>query len=149
MKKQEKWRFEYAVPTSKDNDSIKCLIATSKEKVADLKDQCKKYGYRVVSIKKLYPFSTNRNQHNFELIKNRTFNLMYEMESGDAPWDDKEYDRLYELNQKAQQYCCYELPVAWVPWDEHQEMKELSMMAVNWRVDTCIKKGRPDLIQYC
>ena len=149
MKREQKWEFKYETISSDGSKLVKSLVVKSKEKIDDLKSQCKKAGYRVVSVKKLYPFSTEKNQHNFMLVDNICKNTMYDMVNGVIPYDNDEYIRLEELHQKAQKYFCYDLPVAWVTWDEHQEMKELSIMAINRRMDTCEKHGRLDLIKYC
>ena len=68
--REEKWKFEYAVPTAQGDKSIKCIICTSKEKIAKNKELCKKYGYDVISVKKLYPFSTMKHQHDFDHVAN-------------------------------------------------------------------------------
>ena len=145
-KKEERYELRYI---SKKDGKEKSCYPKSKEKRDEQMAIAKEQGITVIYCKKLYPFSTNKNQHNFELVKNKCFNLMYDMTEGDTPYDEAEYDRLDALAKKAMGYSCYPLPVAWVPWEEHEEMKEISMLARNWRADTCIEHGRPDLVQYC
>lgn len=149
MRREERYEFRYAVPTAEGCEDVKAVRANSRERVAELKALCRKYGYRVVSCKKLYPFSTNKNQHNFELVANVCFNTMYDMENDVIPYDKEEHERLGLLRAKAQRYFCYELPVAWVTWEELCEMRELANMAVLHRQDACIKAGRPELVALC
>lgn len=146
FKKEERWEIRYI---SKNDGIEKACYPRSKEKKEEQLAIAKEQGVKIVSCKKLYPFSMERNQHNFELIKNRCRNIINDMLMGDVPYNEAEINRLSDLADKADNYWGYELPVAWVPWEELREMKELSTMAINWRMDRCIEKGRPDLIQYC
>lgn len=148
-KKEEKWGIWYAVPTAEGNWNEKYCRVNSKEKKDANIQKIKELGYKFISCKKLYPFSTNKNQHNFELINNICYNTMWDMDHNEIPYDNAEYNRLYDLRQKAEKYFCYELPVAWVPYEELVEMKEISNMAIMHRQDACIANGRPDLVTYC
>lgn len=112
-------------------------------------DACKRNGYRVVSCKKLYPFSTINNQHNFDLIHSICFNTMHDMESGDIEWNDAEYERLMDMRQKAEEFFTLPLPVAWLTWEDYKDAKELAETAIMHRQDACIRNGRPDLVTYC
>lgn len=145
MTKEQRWQFVY---TNKIGEE-KVVIPRSKEQVDRNREVCKKYGFKVVSVKKLYPFSTYKNQHNFELINNICFNTMHDMIDGEIPYDEKEFDRLESLQERAERYFCKELPVAWVTWEEHQDMTELANMAIMHRQDACIANGRPDLVAHC
>ena len=147
--KEERWEQRYAVPTSEGNWKEKVVYPRSKEQRDSNAKKIRELGYRAISCKKLYPFSTEKNQHNFELIRNVCANRMHDMDMGEEKYDNAEYIRLMELKEKADKYFCYELTVAWVTWDEHQEMKELSVIAVEHRANTCIEHGRPDLVKYC
>lgn len=148
-KKEERYEFTYAVPTAEGNKREKTIYPKSKEKVAECKQKCQEYGYDVISVKKLYPFNTYKNQHNFELIANICFNRMHDMEMGEIPWNDKEFDELEARKDKADRFFCLPLPVAWIPWDEWQEAKEMATAAIIHRQDACIANGRPDLVTYC
>lgn len=46
---------------------------------------------------KKYPFSVQKHAHDIEYRKNKVWNTLRDMESGEIPWDDKEYDRLQDL----------------------------------------------------
>ena len=145
-KREQRWELKYV---SLKDGSVKHCYPRSEERKNEQLAVCKKKGIKVISCKKLYPFSTEKNQHNFMLISNICSNRIHDMHMGDIEYDDAEIERLEGLKDKADKYFTYELPVAWVTWEEHQEMKELSMMAVNHRIDCCIESGHPELVQYC
>lgn len=147
--KEERYEFKYAVPTAEGNESIKTIYPRSKSRIEENKAACKKHGYRFISVKKLYPFNTYKNQHNFELIYNICFCNLNDMEIGEKPMDRAEYDRLYELKEKAEQFFCLPLPVAWLPWEDWKDAKELAEMAILHRQNACIEAGRYDLVALC
>ena len=71
--------------------------------------------YSLVSCKKLYPFNMATNQHNFSLISDICHNRLHDMEMGEIPWDDEEYDRLQSTRDKADRFFCWmKLPVHWM-----------------------------------
>lgn len=126
MKREERYEFTYINSMGKE----KTEQTNSKARLNNCLQTCKDLGYKVIGTRKLYPFSTIRNQHNFELIANICFNTMYDMEHGDIEWDDKEYERLAETRNKAEQFFVMPLPVAWVPYETYREMKEISVAAI-------------------
>lgn len=144
-RRQQRWALRYV----KQDGTEKTYTATSEEKKQQALATCKANGYRVISCKKLYPFNTEANQHNFDLIHNICMNAMYDMDSGEAPYDAAEYDRLAETKEKVERFFCLPLPTAWLPWDEWSEAKELATAAIVHRQEACIAAGRPDLVQYC
>lgn len=134
MKREERYALTYI---SAKTGTEKVCYPRSKAKRDEQLAICKANGIKVVSCKKLYPFSTNRNQHNFALIANICFNTMYDMQHGEIKWDDAEYDRLAKTREKAEEYFCYELPVAWVPWETYCDMKEIAAAAICHRDAAC------------
>lgn len=143
---EERYEVRFiSLKTGKETRRYPRSSAQKDEFVSRLKNR----GIRVLSIKKLYPFSTMRNQHNFELIRNICFNRMHDMNMGDARMDEAEYSRLEDLKEKAETFFCLELPVAWLPWEEYRNAKELAQMAILHRQNACIENGRPDLVAYC
>ena len=114
---------------SKKTGEEKCCYPRSKAKRDEQLALCRENGVTVVSCKKLYPFSTMRNQHNFELIYNICYNTMADMDMGDIPYDAEEYERLQKTREKAGQFEVMDLPVAWVPWETYCEMKEMAAAA--------------------
>lgn len=146
---QESRKIEHFRITYEKDGETAYRDVIGKEKRDERKAQLKEKGYKIVSCRKLYPFSSEKNQHNFELIRNVCMNRIYDMDSGDIPYDGEELERLYQIKEKADKYWCLPLPVAWLPWEEYQEAKELCAGAVEHRANACIEAGRPDLVQYC
>ena len=149
MEKESKWEFRYAVKQADGTEIEKVCYPTTKINIEKNKETCKKYGYRLISCKKLYPFNTYKNQHNFELINNICHNRMYDMDNGEIPYDEQEYERLSVLKEKAEKLFMLPLPIAWIPWEDWQDAKELSEMAIMHRQNACIENGRYDLVKYC
>ena len=143
--KEERWEMVYE---GRDGTIKRCYPRT-KDKVKENKEKLSELGLKLVSCTKLYPFNTYKNQHNFMLIDNICYNRMHDMEDGEAEYDQEEYDRLYELQQKAERFFLMPLPIALVSWDDWKEMKEMSENAIIHRQNACIEAGRYDLVQYC
>ena len=149
MKKEQRWEMRYVVVSALGQEIEKVCHPRSEEQKQKNIDTCKRVGYKIVSVEKMYPFNTYKNQHNFELIANICFNRMHDMEIGDVAYDNDEYIRLEDMKRKAEKFFCAELPIAWFTWDDWKEAKELSEMAILHRQDACIEAGRPDLVPYC
>ena len=141
---EQRYKIEYTY-----NGINKTVIAKTTEEKERIHNICKKDGYNLNKTTKLYPFSTNKNQHNFMLVMNRCNNKMYDMDMGYIPYNKKEYDRLYELAQKAEKYYCLELPIAWVDGRTYGEANRIAHTAIEYRVNTCINNDRYDLLKYC
>lgn len=144
--KEQRWALRYI---SLKDGTEKVCYPRSEEKKNEQLDLCKQKGITVLSCKKLYPFSTEKNQHNFELISNVCFNAMHDMMAGETEWDEAEYDRLAVMKEKAEEFFCLPLPLAWLPWEDLREAKELANLAILHRQAACIRNGRPDLVTYC
>lgn len=140
-------RFQIRWLSNKDGEwhTLHCKGKEAKDRNVA---KCKANGIRY-TCKKLYPFSTNKNQHNFELISNICFCDMQDMIDGEKEWDEAEFDRLQKMEEKAQEFFCLPLPVAWLPYEEWKEAKELATMACLHREAKCIESGRIDLLRYC
>lgn len=141
---EQRYKIEYEV----DGVIKTCYPKSEADKNKSL-EICKEKGYKVIKTEKLYPFSTKKNQHNFMLVSNRCKNTMYDMDVNLIPYNKKEYDRLYDLADKADKLFSLELPVAWLDYKTLREAKRIASMAINYRIDTCIENGRYDLVQYC
>jgi hypothetical protein len=76
-------------------------------------------------------------------------NEIYDIWNGDKKVSDEEYDKLYEIKEKAEKFFCLPLPVAWLPWEEWKDAKEMVENAIFHRQEACIANGRPDLVTYC
>lgn len=145
QRKVEHFRITYQKPDSE----IEYRHVIGKDKRDERKAQLKEKGYKIVSCRKLYPFSSEKNQHNFELIRNVCMNRIYDIDAGEPMTDEHELERLYDIKEKADKYWRLELPVAWLPWEEIQEARELCAGAIEHRANACIEAGRPDLVKYC
>ena len=145
---QKEDRFALRYISNKDGKEKVCYPRSIEKKNEQLA-YCKAHGIRVISCVKLYPFSTEKNQHNFELINNICYCRLHDMAYGEVPMDRAEFDRLSELKEKAERFFCLPLPVAWLPYEDWREAKELAQMAILHRQEACIANGRPDLVTYC
>lgn len=143
--RQQRWAIRYRLPDGTE----KTHTSTSEERKAQALASIKAKGFQLISCRKLYPFNTERNQHNFDLIHNICANAMHDMDTGETPYNAAEYDRLAETKEKAERLFCLPLPVAWVPWEVLKDAKELATAAINHRQDACIAAGRHDLVRYC
>lgn len=147
-KKEQRWEIRYEM--LEEGIVVEKFVRPRSEEAKDRNlKKIKELGYRLISCKKLYPFSTERNQHNFMLVANICRNTMSDMQTGEIQFDKAEYMRLSDLMDKADRYFCFDLPVAWVPWEDLKEMKEISAMAISHRMDACERAGRYDLLKYC
>ena len=147
--REEKWEFRYICKNSEGKETEKVVYPRSHEVLKSNRKICRERGYRVISVQKLYPFNAERNQHNFMLISNICSNRIHDMINGDLPYDLAEHERLEEMKRKADELFELPLPIAWIPYETLQAAKELSEIANNYRMERCIERGRPDLIQYC
>lgn len=125
MYREERYEFTYTI-----NGETKRCYPQSREQVDKNRATCRERGYKVLSVKKMYPFSTERNQHNFELIRNICLNTMNDMALGDIPWDDAEFEKCEAMVDKCDQYFCLPLPIAWLTYDKWAEAKEIAVAAV-------------------
>lgn len=132
-----KWRMIFNTP-----DGQQTVYCKSKEKVKANTEAAEKRGWTLVSCEKLYPFGTEKNQHNFDLIHNVCYNAMHDMETGDTAYDEDEYNRLHHAYERAEYYFCLSLPVAWLTWEELAEARELVAWAVNYRMDANERAGK-------
>lgn len=145
FQKEDRYRMTVAMT----DGTIKTYYPTSKEQKNKNYNIFRLRRYKILECVKLYPFNTERNQHNFELIHNICFNDMHDMETGEKPWDEELYDILEKRKERAEYFFCLPLPLAWIPYTELEEAKEMATAAILHRQNACIEHGRPDLVQYC
>lgn len=146
MIREQRWELRYV--SIKDGKEKNCY-PRSEEKKNEQLAICREKGIKIIHCKKLYPFSTMKNQHNFDLIHSICFCAMHDMLHGEAEWNEAEYDRLEAMDEKAQKFFGLPLPVAWLPYEDWRDAKELANMAIMHRQDACIANGRPELVALC
>ena len=144
-KKENRYRMKVEF----QNGTVKTYYPKSVEQKDKNIRTCKEKGYKILECVKLYPFNTYANQHNFELIYNICFNTIADMEDGEMPWDDELLDVLEKRRERAGEFRSLPLPVAWLPYKDWAEAKEMATAAILHRQDVCIANGRPDLVTYC
>lgn len=150
MEREQRWEIKYEMLKGTEWVQRKCYPRTAEKRDESIEILKSKDNYRLISCQKMYPFDMWNNQHNFELISNICYNRMRDMEDNEIPFDHAEYDRLDALKEKADRlFMMMTGPITWLVWDDLKDAKELSMMAVNHRMNACIENGRPDLVQYC
>ena len=101
---------------------------------------------------KLYPFSIEKNAHNWELVKNYSRNKICDMESGEIPMDEKQYAKYESWDEQATSLLAnwsFFGPIAWMPGKEYGKARDISNIGVEIRMGCLIKAGREDLLQYC
>ncbi|MCQ2113309.1 MAG: hypothetical protein MJY95_08230 [Bacteroidaceae bacterium] len=145
MSNEQRWEFRYI------NGNGIHKVAYPRNEAE--KERCikiaKEKGFEIESCKKMYPFSMNKNQHNFELIANICANTLYDMMYGDIKFDGAEFDRLEHLKDRAEHFFCMGAGIVWLTYEDYREAKELSEMAIMHREEACIRAGRYDLVKYC
>lgn len=144
--KEERWELRYV--SLKDGEVKNCYPRSEEKKNEQLK-VCKEKGIKVIHCKKLYPFNTMKNQHNFDLIHTLAMNDLYDIWNGELKVTDEEYEKIESLRDRSEKYFILPLPCAWLCWDEWKDANELAQMAIVHRQNACIENGRPDLVTYC
>ena len=103
---------------------------------------------------KLYPFSAQKYAHSIEFRRNRVFNEMRDMESGETPWDSKNYDAMNELHEQLTELLSEVMfsgdgRVAWLTGKQIALAKETVAWASNARASSLIEAGKTEYLQYC
>lgn len=104
---------------------------------------------------KTYPFSVQKHAHDIEFYRNRLFNTMCDMESGEIPMDTKRYDRIYDFYHGPLEEL-YEMmftsrdgKTVQLTGKQIGLAKKIVVWASETRARSCIERGRLDLLQYC
>lgn len=102
---------------------------------------------------KKYPFSVQKHAHDIEFRMNRCWNILRDMEMGDAPWDDAKYDSIDKLHDKLQSLLDSVMyngdgRVAWLTGPEIALAKETVAWAQETRAATLIANGKTQYLQY-
>ena len=107
-----------------------------------------------MSTEKRYPFSTAKHAHDIEFYHNRISNIMSEMESGEIPFDRARDERLYDmrygpLEELMNAMCGACGQVIYLTGKQIGLAKKIVAWASNTRAESCIARGRYDLVKYC
>lgn len=110
----------------------------------------------MTTTNKLYPFSIQKHAHDIEFYRNRLFNIMHDMESGEIPMDTKRYNRIMDMYEGALEelydavrFSTRDGHIAWLTGAQISLAKRIVFWASNERATACEAAGRTDLIQYC
>lgn len=133
----------YKIVYRRTDGTYKTIYPNSQAKREECIAKIHGLGYRVTKNVKLYPFNTEKHQHDFQHVADMCFNKMYEMERGEIEWDRKVYDELSDTFEKANYCFGLELPIAWVEYDVYKDCKELATASIMHRDHACAMHGIP------
>lgn len=102
---------------------------------------------------KRYPFSVQKHAHDIEFRMNRCFNILHDMQVGEIPWNDAEYERIDKLHDELQALLDSVMwngdgRVAWLTGKEISLAKETVIWASETRAATLIANGKTQYLQY-
>ena len=104
---------------------------------------------------KLYPFSVQKHAHDIELYRNRLFNTMHDMESGEIPMDAARYDRIYDFyyGQLEELYnmmwATRDGRIVYLTGEQISLAKRIVFWASEQRASSLVRAGKLDYIKYC
>ncbi len=104
---------------------------------------------------KTYPFSVRKHAHDIEFYRNRLFITMHDMESGEIPWDDDRYDRIHDMyygpleDLSNMMFSSRDGITVQLTGSQIALAKRIVIWASETRANSCIERGRLDLLQYC
>lgn len=105
-------------------------------------------------MNKLYPFSTQKHAHDIEFRRNRVFNILSEVESGEVQMSNDDYDKLRTEHEALTELLEAVLNsmdgrVCYLTGKQLALAKECVAWARNARADTLIANGKPEYLKYC
>lgn len=104
---------------------------------------------------KTYYFSVRKHAHDIEFYRNRLFNTMCDMESGEIPMDSARYDRIYDFyygeleDLYHMMFTSRDGITVQLTGRQIALAKKIVVWASEQRAASCIAAGRYDLLQYC
>lgn len=106
-------------------------------------------------MEKKYPFSTAKHAHDIEFYRNRLFNTMYAMESGEIPMDAKRYDRIHDMYygelEELYNAVCYNTRdgrISYLTGKQIGLAKKIVFWASEQRANSLIEAGKTQYLQY-
>ena len=104
---------------------------------------------------KTYYFSVRKHAHDIMFYRNRLWNTMHDMESGEIPMDRERYDRIYDFYYGPLEELTDMLQstrdgiTVQLTGPQIALAKKIVMWASEERANSCIRAGRLDLLRYC
>ena len=104
---------------------------------------------------KKYPFSIQKHAHDIEFYRNRLYNTMCDMESGEIPMDAERFDRIYDFyhNELEELYCAMfdsrDGRIVYLTGKQIGLAKRIVFWASEQRAKSCIESGKLDYLKYC
>ena len=103
---------------------------------------------------KTYPFSIAKHGHDIELYHNRLFNTMCDMENGEIPMDAARHNRIHDMYYGLLMELMEAIngsysPIAQLTGPQIGLAKKIVFWASETRANSCIERGRLDLVKYC
>ena len=103
---------------------------------------------------KKYPFSVQKHAHDIEFRKNRVWNTLRDMESGDIAWDEKQYDMLLDHLDQLRDLLDAVMNsrdgrIAYLTGKQIALAKDCIAWASGVRANTLIKNGKTEWLPYC
>lgn len=104
---------------------------------------------------KMYPFSVTKHAHDIEFYRNRLFNTMKDMESGEIKMDCDRYDRIYDMYYGPLEELYDAIlssrdgRVAMLTGTQIALAQKIVIWASETRAATCIANGKLRNLQYC
>ena len=103
---------------------------------------------------KKYPFSVQKHAHDIEYRKNKIWIAMRDMESGEIPWDENQYDKMErELDELSDLLDAVLFGgngrIAYLTGKQIGLAKECVAWASCSRADILIENGKTEYLKYC
>lgn len=103
---------------------------------------------------KKYPFSVQKHAHDIEFRKNRVWLILREMESGDIPWDERQYDMLQDHMEELEALLDAVLfggdgRIVYLTGKQIGLAKDCIAWASGVRANSLIEAGKTEWLKYC
>lgn len=141
MRKESRWEIRFI---SSRNGWKTTEIAYSDQEKDRMLRKLSESGEQVLRCRKLYPFSTMHYGHHFGMQYFRCSLRIDEIESGQPEKYSGEKEYLMGIAKRAQEFERLPFPVAWLPFDELRDAKQIVEMSIKCSKQACIDNGFPE-----
>lgn len=121
---------------SDKSGEIKCKVVEGERKKDSTLKYCAEHGIEVGKVEKLYPFSMNKHQHDFDFVSNVCYNKIYDIINGEIEGTSEDIEKLEATKERAEYFFCKGAGVVWLTGKELSEAKELAVYA------QCVRDSR-------